>query len=227
MKKTELPVWAQRLLQRFPPYVWVCVCCAFAFQMLVFYGTHPLLAGRPVHDLTTIDDWIPFVPAWITVYYLAFPSWLVSAVWIISESREHGYRFTSCYMIALLIAGIAFLAWPGTMARPEITGSSFFERWVAFTYSVDKPVNYCPSLHVVFSYCCWRGTLGCRKIPKWYSRWNLLLLILVCCSTVFVKQHAFIDVPAGLLTAEAAFQIGRVTRPERLWFATERKLRKR
>ena len=53
-----------------------------------------------------------------------------------------------------------------------------------------------------------------------------LLLILVCCSTVFVKQHAFIDVPAGLLTAEAAFQIGRVTRPERLWFAAERKLRK-
>ena len=212
--------------RRFPPYVWLCLAAAFSLQMLVFNGTRPLLHCLPSHDMTiALDRAIPLIPQWVVIYFLAFVSWLVSAVWILSESKPHGYRFTCSYMLALLISGVIFLVYPGTMERPALTGSGFFTQWMRFLYWIDAPTNLCPSLHVLISYFCWRCTLGCRRIPKWYQWFNLVFLILVCCSILFVKQHAVVDIPVALVVGELALQLTRLWRLERIPFAIERAYR--
>ena len=210
-------------LRRFPPYVWLCLAAMFALQMLVFSGTRIFLPYLTAHDMTiSLDDAVPFVPQWVTIYFLSYVSWLVSAVWILSESKPHGYRFACSYMLALLISGAVFLIYPGTMARPELSGSGFFTDWMRFLYWIDSPTNLCPSLHVLISYFCWRGTLGCRKIPKWYQWFNLVFLILVCCSILFVKQHAIVDIPAALLVGELSIQLARLWHLERIPSAIEK-----
>ena len=74
-------------------------------QLIIFDGTHPLLAGREAHSLATaLDLQIPLIPAWVTVYFLAFAFWIATVFWILSESREYAYRFAGSYLIALLIS---------------------------------------------------------------------------------------------------------------------------
>jgi hypothetical protein len=208
--------------RRFPFYVWICLAAMFGMQMLVFSGTRVFLPLLTLHDMTIpLDHRIPFVPPWVIVYFLAFPSWIGSAVWILSESKPHAYRFAPSYMLALLLSCAVFLIYPGTMERPELTGGGFFTAWMRFLYWIDSPTNLCPSLHVMISYFCWRGTFGCRKIPGWYKAFNFVFLLLVCCSILFVKQHALIDIPAAFVIGELALQLGRLLRLERIPFRIE------
>lgn len=221
------PLAESPFFRRFPLYVWICLAAMYAVQMPVFSGTQIFLRFLPTHDLTTaLDRAIPFLPGWITVYYLSFVSWPVSCVWILSESRPHGYRYAAAYILALLISAVIFLAYPCTMERAQLTGTDFFTQWVRFTYWMDNPVNLLPSLHVMFSYFCWRGTWGCRRIPGWYKAFNFVFLILVCCSILLVKQHVLPDIPAALIVGELAMQLARLCRLERAAFAVERAVKK-
>ncbi|MBQ2062846.1 MAG: hypothetical protein II458_09295 [Oscillospiraceae bacterium] len=216
------------LFRRFPPYVWLCFAAMFAVQMLVFSGTRVFLPYLPSHVLTTaLDSAIPFVPAWVTVYFLSFAVWIINGFWITSESKPHGYRFSFSYILSLLISAAVFLLYPGTMTRPELTGDGILMAMMRFLYWIDSPTNLCPSLHVVITYFCWRGAWGCRKIPLWYKWFSFVFLILVCFSILFVKQHALVDIPAALIVAELALQLGRLLRIERIPYAIEEAFAKR
>lgn len=211
----------------FPPYVWVCFAFLFTIDMLVFYGTRPFLPYLTMHDLSLpLDAKIPLSQPWVIIYFLSFLSWLISIPWILSESKRHAYRLCGSFVIIAVVSTICFLAYPVTIQRPEITGTGFFNEWMRFLYRVDGPTNLCPSFHVVISYLCWRGTMGCQKIPKWYQWFNLVFLILVCFCILFVKQHLVIDIAAAVVVTEGALQIGRLLRLERIGFAIERRLTK-
>lgn len=201
------------------PIAQVCVCLASILlaQVLVFYATRPLIERLTLHyGETSLDLRIPFIPAWVTVYYLSFASWIVSAIWIFAGEPAHSYRVACAYVLAMLISGALFFIYPMTLHRPEPTGGDLFSRWVRWLYQIDSPTNLCPSLHVMASYFCWRGTFGCRHIPRWYKWFNFIFLILVCLSVLFVKQHVIVDIPAAVLIAEFTIKISEKCRLERV-----------
>ena len=209
--------------RRLRPYVFVCLAAMIAAQMAAFYLTRLLLPCLPVHDLSSsLDALVPFAPGWIAVYCLAYPFWLVSALWILAESRPHALRFACAYVLAMLLSAAVFLAYPCTMERADVSGGGFFTAWVRLVYAADAPTNLCPSLHVLINYFCWRGALGCRRIPRWYKRFAFVFLLLVCASVLLVKQHVAADIPAAVLIGEAALQAVRLGRPERLFPAGDR-----
>ena len=214
--------------ERFPRYVWITFIYLAAIDLLTFYATRPILPYLPAHSLSTpLDELIPLRPEWVTIYFLSFLSWLVTILWMLAESKQHAYRLCGVYTIIMIVCLICFLGYPVTIQRPEITESGFFNDWMRFLYQVDSPTNLCPSLHVVISYLCWRGVMGCKKIPKWYQWFNLFFLILVCFSILLVKQHFVADIAAAVVVTEGALQIGRLTRIERVGFAIENKLSRR
>ncbi|MBQ1631368.1 MAG: QueT transporter family protein [Clostridia bacterium] len=214
--------------ERFPRYMWVTFLYLVAIDLLTFYATRPILPYLPAHSLSTpLDELIPLRPEWVTIYFLSFLSWLITLIWMLAESKQHAYRLAGVYTIIMIVCLICFLGYPVTIRRPEITESGFFNDWMRFLYAVDSPTNLCPSLHVVISYICWRGVMGCKKIPKWYQWFNLFFLILVCFSILHVKQHFVADIGAAVVVTEGALQIGRVTRIERIGFAIENRLNRR
>lgn len=42
----------------------------------------------------------------------------------------------------------------------------------------------------------------CKKVHPMYSKVWFVLAILICMSTVFVKQHVFVDIIGGIVVAE-------------------------
>ena len=195
-------------------YFWPCVLLITLSQIGAYDITRLFLADRPLYDLATpLDACIPFAPAWVTVYFLAFVFWAINGTLILNDSCEHAFGVTVSYLIAMFISAIIFLVFPSTIVRPEPAGNGFFENWVRLLYRIDAPNNLCPSIHVVASYFCWRGTWGCQRISKWYRDVSLGLLILVCMSILLVKQHAVVDIPAAVITSELSLQIGRRLTP--------------
>ena len=212
---------------RILPRALLCFAVMAAAQIFAYYLPRLVLPYLTVHVLTgPLDERIPFSPPWITVYCLSFPFWIVSGVWIALGEKARAYRFTASYVLAMLLCCAAFVLWPGTMTRPEVTGDGFFEAWVRLIYRADSPTNLCPSMHVLISYFCVRGAFAEKTIPRRYAVFSLVFFLLVCCSVLLVKQHALIDVPAGIAAGELALQLGRALRLERIAFALEKRLRK-
>lgn len=215
---------ARAAVSRFLPAL-VSVALMLTLQMLVFYATRPLLAGRTLYDMSTsVDARIPFEPAWVLVYFLSFLFWIVNVALIVTDGPERRARLTAAYSLALLVSAAFFLLLPGTIERPTVTGDGFFERWVRFLYRADEPLNLCPSLHVVMSYFCCRALGGASRVPRWYKGFSLAFTLLVCCCILFVKQHVLIDIPVAFLVSELCWQLTLRLRLDRLPLALERRL---
>ena len=84
---------------------------------------------------------------------------------------------------------------PAVMPRDNI-----FCDLVAYTYSLDTNTNVFPSVHVVGVIDAWFAIWHTRGLKKRAWRWSTAVDgVLVIASTMFIKQHAVIDVLAGLV----------------------------
>lgn len=214
--------WIRSLL---PGYSWPWLFFLIAVQCTVFCATRiPLMYMEKLDLSIPLDDLIPFRPAWVLIYVLAFASWTVTYFLLFRQRKEHVYRNCAAYFLTLVLTGTIFLLVPGAMERPQVPGQGFIPWLTRFIYFMDQPNNLFPSLHVICSYYCWRALYDTEGIPLWYRRFNFVFLLLVCCSILFVKQHVIVDIPAGMLVAEVPLQLARRFRWERLGYALEKRI---
>jgi hypothetical protein len=157
----------------------ICLAVMAAMQLLCYYIPRLFLPQLTLHVLTCpLDERIPFRPPWVTVYFLSYPFWAATGLRLVCQEKPRAYRIAAAYSLGMLLSAAVFLLWPGTMDRPEIRGSGFFDAWMRLLYRIDPPTNLFPSLHVLITYFCWRGAMGCGRIPGWYRGVCLVFLIL-------------------------------------------------
>ena len=68
----------------------------------------------------------------------------------------------------------------------------------------------------MFRRTCFRCSVRLKKMPKWYGFLMLFITLNVFASVMFVKQHFFVDIVAGVAVAELALLISRLTGAGRL-----------
>lgn len=198
--------WARRLLRQW----WhlqllkgVGIC---GFMWLFFVAYFHLLR-HPVRPpftmpLTPLDGWIDFQP-------LAL--WPYVSLWLyvgIPPSLQPTVRTLIIYGVwvgALCLTGLlCFYLWP-TAVPPQMHGIDpelARQGGLALIRGVDAAGNACPSLHVasaVFSAAWIRRLLAQAGAPAWTQALNGAWLLLICWSTVAVRQHVVLDVLAGAL----------------------------
>jgi len=170
--------------------VWVCV-----FQM-VGKSAQTL----PTRDLTLgLDRMIPVSSVFIWPYVLCY---LFPFLPLILLKDWHRFnRALLAVILANLAAFVVYFALPISYARPEL-GSSLSDLILRLEQDLDfKPgANKLPSLHVTFS---WIVFIVCRRQGL---RGPLRLLVptgaaLITVSTLFTKQHIFLDVVFGVVWA--------------------------
>ena len=185
----------------------------FVVNSLVYWGA-PLIVGTGrSHNLSGgLDELVPFMPAFIIIYFGCYIFWVVNYLMVAFYEDENKYRFYTADFYARLICLAFFVFFPTTNTRPELTGNGIFIRAMRFLYTVDKPVNLFPSIHCLVSWMCFIGIRGKSYIPKWYRIFSCLFAIAVFASTLFTKQHFVVDVVAGVIFAEICYYIGRHTK---------------
>lgn len=192
----------------FPPLL------VLATNLLSSFVTRPFITDSRVHDIATVwDKSIPFVPEFIYIYVLAFVQWavcLVAAVFL--DGRKSRY-FCFGASVANLLSGAVFLVFPTVMTiRPDFSGGGALTELLGrFIFAADTPpMNIMPSLHCLHSWICLRMIFSIQKVPKEVKIINAVFSVLVFLSVLFVKQHMIIDIPAGIIIAEAGLFIVRL-----------------
>ena len=195
-----------------PSYARVPLVSMVCVHGFVYYATRLVTQGMAHFDLSLpVDGVIPFIPAFSVIYLLAFVQWTAGFILIARDSRELCCRVISGEIISKLICMALFLLVPTTMKRAEIVSDGLFDRIVGSIYQLDAADNMFPSIHCLESWVCFRGAMQMKKTGPWYRYFTLLFSLLVFASTVLIKQHAAVDVLAGILTAEAGQQIAQKT----------------
>lgn len=179
----------------FPKYSGIPLLSVLFFNMITYYGTQLIAGNFQHHDITVpLDDKIPFLSIFIVPYIVAYLQWGIGYIVIARESKEHCFRILYGEIIAKALVFITFIVFPTTMVRPELHGSGLFYWLTEMIYNADTPVNLFPSIHCLESIFVFFGCLKMKTVGNWY-KWTMgIISLLVCLSTVFVKQHVVLDI---------------------------------
>ena len=97
-----------------------------------------------------------------------------------------------------------YYAFQTEVLRPIIASTDFFTRLTNTIYKYDMPNNTFPSLHVALT-----STISAFVYEK-NTKVGMVLIpltILIILSTMFIKQHVFLDIIGGLMLAFVIFKI--------------------
>ena len=214
IQKQRIQQGLERIL---PSYARIPLVLLVIINLIVYEGTQFLMLHAKHWDLALpLDARIPFRPAWIVIYILAYLQWAVSFIVISRESRAHCNRVLAGEIIAKFICMLFFIALPTRIERPVVEGSGVFAALTRLIFASDLPGNLFPSIHCLESWICFRGAIGMKRVPRWYAPAMLAFTLMVFASTVLVKQHVLVDIPAGVLVAEAGLLLSDKLRAGRL-----------
>ena len=214
IQKQRIQQGLERIL---PSYARIPLVLLVIINLIVYEGTQFLMLHAKHWDLALpLDARIPFRPAWIVIYILAYLQWAVGFIVISRESRAHCNRVLAGEIIAKFICMLFFIALPTRIERPVVEGSGVFAALTRLIFASDLPGNLFPSIHCLESWICFRGAIGMKRVPRWYAPAMLAFTLMVFASTVLVKQHVLVDIPAGVLVAEVGLLLSNKLRAGRL-----------
>ena len=185
---------------RLPLFSWV-------FYFSFYFLTERLIPAEICHPIhCALDDRIPFCEYfavfYVFWYLLVFGALIGTLLW----DPDSFSRLSEFIFITQVVAMTIYILFPSRQdLRPAFfTRDNGLTQLMAFLYSFDTSTGVCPSLHVAYSL----GILSVAlKKPKLGNGWKWLLgllVLLICLSTMFVKQHSALDVLAALPVSLAA-----------------------
>lgn len=167
---------------------------------LVLYETSSFINSDYSIITMKIDSLIPFCKYFILFYttYYWFP---ILQLYLLSfADKRKFYRLLIAIGVSCLIANVIFWIYQVKMIRPEITDSTIFDWMINFIYKIDKEALNCfPSVHALMGCGMVIGGLKTKKFPHWLRIISFIFGIGCIVSTVFIKQHYFIDMLVGML----------------------------
>ena len=169
----------------------------YAFHGFGYMFVNSQVKTDRLYDVSlAIDRMIPLVPEWSWIYetLFIFPILLVLVLDTIEEVKRVGFAIIMCDMVAYPI----FLMFPVMSIRPQVPMNTPSEVLLNFIYYIDLPTNCFPSLHVAVSMVSAFAIYHKQGIK---GLWAILLGVLISLSTLFTKQHYFMDVISGFLLA--------------------------
>lgn len=170
------------------------------------YGLLFLFVERfyPVEQYTVmhcaLDDMIPFCE-WFLIPYLFWFVYLVGMHLYTLLYDVHSFKRMMKYIIlTYTIAIVTYLIWPTCQElRPtSFDRDNILTQFIAGFYQFDTNTNVCPSIHVIGSLAVMEAGLWCKRLSKPCKAGFVAVAVLICISTVFMKQHSVLDVLAAL-----------------------------
>lgn len=147
-----------------------------------------------------LDDLIPFCE-WFAIPYYTWEPYLFFTGFFLFYTRPENFKdFMRFLGWSFFTVVIIYAIFPnGQNLRPKsFAHDNFCVDIVEWTYKTDTNTNVCPSLHVVGTltamFALWR--IRSREHRGWQVL-NITVAVLICASTVFIKQHSILDVFTG------------------------------
>lgn len=168
------------------------------------------LTIRPQYIMhTALDDRIPFVKGFVVFYVLWFLYVPFGVIFTAAYSKKDFLKLFVFLFSGMAVANAAYMIFPNAQnLRPAVIGNDPFALLVRLIYSRDTPTNVCPSMHVINTVAIDAALRHSEQFSqkKYRCVLSFIFAVLVCLSTVFIKQHSVLDVVGGLIVS-ACFYI--------------------
>lgn len=176
----------------------------FSLSIPLISMTYPILnqyRGDTNSVFTFVDKLVPFNKYFI----LPYVSWymfiaIFSAILCILDKEKY-FKLLITLNIGMITCYIIYYFYPTYVPRPMITGTDFFSNLVLNLYEADNPYNCFPSIHVLNSVLIALYTYESEKVNKFTKAICIIISVSIILSTMFIKQHYFADVVAGIIFA--------------------------
>lgn len=165
----------------------------FYFIVKKFIGSYHLITSP-------LDDKIPLIPLFIIFYSIWYPYLFVVYYFIYKKDKDKFKRLINKSIICILIADLCFIIYPTMVSRPPINSyNSLISLMLYITYTTDIPVNCFPSLHCIFAFLVMYAVTFDKNMNKLFRIIVGIISPLIVLSTLFVKQHALVDVLGAII----------------------------
>lgn len=167
-----------------------------------------------------LDDMIPFCEWFVIPYLLWFLYIPAVFLFLFYHSKNEFYRICAYEFTGMTICLLIYTIFPNglDLRLTEIEHGNILTELVQFLYKSDTPTNVCPSIHVFATLSAHLCLIKSPHMKELKSRQKIkkfswVLTVLICLSTVFLKQHSVIDVICGILLSIVMYFI-----TFKLWF---------
>lgn len=200
-------------LRSVPRYGWICGIVYFILQYSIYRLGDWLSRVIGTIDnafepkIPVIDDLIPVIPVFAVIYLFSYIFWIFGPVAGSLAKKRHFVNYMYGLSLAYIVGFLFFVFMPTCMDRGkeglmEVAAQpGLFNRLLAIIYGADgsgMAFNLFPSYHCLISIYCYLGVRKQPEISKGFRVYSLVMALLICASTVFTKQHYFIDILGGL-----------------------------
>ena len=147
-----------------------------------------------------LDDIIPFCEWFIIPYVLWYPLIIFSLGYFAPYNLDSFKKLQTFIMITQLVATIIYIVYPNCQnLRPtEFTRDNILTDYIGFLYAFDTNTGVCPSLHCAYSIGIASVWLKEKDVSWAWKGFIVIFVILICLSTMFIKQHSAVDFFAAL-----------------------------
>ncbi|MDO5546144.1 MAG: phosphatase PAP2 family protein [Eubacteriales bacterium] len=178
---------------------WLLFWPAYMLRYLIVENCNPAESYHVMHCF--LDDKIPFCEIFLVFYVCWYVFIAGMHLYTLLFDVDTFRRYSKFLCISMGISSVIFLVYPSCQnLRPEtLPRDNALSRVVAFLYSVDTPTNVFPSEHVIGSIAALIAAAHTERLRK-PGRLAILtvLTVLICVSTLFLKQHSALDVLGAL-----------------------------
>lgn len=174
----------------------------FIIYMIGFTFLENRTASHFIRTETVVDQYIPFNEYFVIPYLLWFVFIVLGFAYFVFVDQS-GFKRTCFYLFTgMYICLFIYLILPNEQnLRVTLPNTNIFQMIVSFIYSVDTSTNVCPSIHVYNSIMMAISLFKSKGIQKYKGLCVgiIILVVMICLSTVMIKQHAFIDIVAAIV----------------------------
>lgn len=192
-------------------HAWILVYMIVYFVW--FFALEAAVTTNYTSMYCKIDDFFPFNEWFLIPYYLWFPFVAVTVAYFLFTSKTDYYKCCAFLFIGMTICLLIYTIWPnGQDLRPDLSllgRDNILIHIVSKLYATDTNTNVCPSIHVYNSIGIVIAIFHSEKLKKihWLKYSSLILGVLICLSTVFLKQHSVIDGICAIGSATVMYMI--------------------
>ena len=147
---------------------------------------------------STIDKNIPFNNLAIIPYCIWYILIFFVPYYLYIKDKNTLCKYIASYFLCVIISNIIFATYPTMVIRPDIKPNSILNFITWFIYKIDTPaVNCLPSLHCAVAMLFSLSAFDSKNLSIRYKIVISIFAIIIMLSTLFIKQHVFIDLVIG------------------------------
>ena len=152
----------------------------------------------PVHCF--LDDIIPFCEWFLIPYVFWYALIVISLLYFALYDVDSFKKLQTFIMITQAVAMAVYIIFPNCQnLRPaEFPRDNFLTDCIGVLYAFDTNTGVCPSLHCAYSIGIGSVWLKAKNVSWIWKVFVIVSVILICLSTMFIKQHSAVDFFAAL-----------------------------